>query len=45
MKRPTALSPEWLFPLGLAALGLLGLALWTSQGPSLAGMMLFGFCL
>ena len=36
---------EWLFPAGLALLAVAGLVLWEVEGPRLAGLMLFGFCL
>lgn len=36
---------ELLFPAGLALLSGVGALLWFSEGPRLAGLMLFGFCL
>lgn len=36
---------EWLFPMGLGLLSALGMALWSAEGPRLAGQMLLGFCL
>jgi len=36
---------ELLFPAGLALLSGLGALLWLTEGPRLAGLMLFGYCL